>query len=144
MNKEILERINEIDKELENLESEENDMNEFDKLINEYTTLSKEQEEIFNMYRDLVRKGATFNDIFEDAVKIFGKDGFVEIVKVIAKGYVTNLHLNNDLSLTREELEFLVMIHLGLDIDKEDEKELDNVLYALCATAIEYRNGGNR
>ena len=147
MNSNVLERLNEINKELEKLEREENNMNKNDfvqDLIDKYATMTKEQEEIFEMYKTLVKRGSTFKDLFEDTFRMFGKDGIVEIGKVIAMGYVNDIHYKNELDLTDNELDILVKIHLGLDMNKEDEKELDNILFAICNTALHIREEGNR
>lgn len=140
MTEEILERLNNINKELEELENlernEENkDMNNLEKIVNESLNMTEEQLDIFNSYVELAQQGADVLKLL--ASTPFGHDGFVEIARVIALGYVRRLYKDNDLSLTSNELQNLVLIHYGLNTQVEKESELDNILYALCATAVE-------
>ena len=137
MNERILKRIEEINKELENLEerNEEKEMNReqiIDNKVEEFIVMDEQQLEIFEMYKALVKKGATLNDLFE------GLDprGFVEIVRVIIKGYVKDIWLNDKLVATRDEMQNIVLMHLALIDIAPEEKELDSYMYALCDTYV--------
>jgi hypothetical protein len=139
MDKNILERLNQINKELKELEeqerNEEKDMNKeqiVDNKIEEFIKMNGEQVEIYNMYKDLVHKGVGMKELFGD----LNPKGFVEIVRVIIKGYVRDIWLNDELVATREEMQNIVLMHLALIEIAPEEKELDSFMYALCDTYV--------
>lgn len=139
MNNNILERLNQVNKELKELEeqerNEEKNMNKeqmLDNKVEEFIKMDGQQIEIYNMYKDLVHKGVSMKQLFED----IDPKGFVEIIRVIIKGYIRDIWLDNKLVATRDEMQNVVLMHLALIDIAPEEKELDSYMYALCSTYV--------
>ena len=139
MNNNILERLNQINKELKDIENEERleekEMSKeemLDRKIEEFMEMDEEQLDIYNSYRNLVKNGVPFYELFKD----LGNKGFVEIVRVIVKGYVRDTFLNDNAMIIKEELENLTLMHIGLQNIAPEEVELDSFIYALVASAV--------
>jgi hypothetical protein len=136
MKEDILARIEQINKELEELErNEEKEMSKeemLDRKIEEFMEMDEEQLDIYNSYRNLVKNGVPFYELFKD----LGNKGFVEIVRVIVKGYVRDTFLNDNSMIIKDELENLTLMHIGLQHIAPEEVELDSFIYALVASAV--------
>jgi hypothetical protein len=94
--------------------------------------MDEEQLDIYNSYRNLVKNGVPFYELFKD----LGNKGFVEIVRVIVKGYVRDTFLNDNSMIIKDELENLTLMHIGLQHIAPEEVELDSFIYALVASAL--------
>lgn len=139
MNNNILERLNQINKQLNDIENEERleekEMSKeemLDRKIEEFIEMDEEQLDIYNTYRKLVKNGVPFTELFEGLTN----QGFVEITRVIVKGYVRNTFLNENEPIIKEELENLTLMHIGLQHIAPEEVELDSFIYALVASAV--------
>lgn len=131
MNDRILNRIEEINKELNEIKKEEeNDM--IDNLIDEFL---KDIEEVdFDIFNEYLRTTNETEAQIEDLFKQLTPEGIMMVVNTITRIYVYKLK-NNDLeSLTRKELKNLAYFGLHVSLIEPDNKLLQSILMSLILT----------
>lgn len=146
MNKEILERLNEINKELENIKKEEeNDMNNkseiVDRKVDEF--LSKVEDcdfKIFDEYKRITNEtDARIEDLFSQVTP----DGWLMIVKTLIRVYIYKIWKDEELFTTHKEIRNIAYMGMKICDLFPDEVELLSYMQALIQT-FEYVKGGER
>lgn len=131
MNDRILNRIEEINKELNEIKKEEeNDM--IDNLMNDFL---KDIEKVdFDIFDEYLRTTNETDAQIEDLFKQLTPEGIMMVVNTITRIYVYKLK-NNDLeSLTRKELKNLAYFGLHTSLIEPDNKLLQSILMSLILT----------
>ena len=136
MNKEILERLNEINNELERIKKDEEiDMN-MEKIIdNELNEFLEEIEEcdfeIFNEYVRVTNTGASIKELFDNVTH----DGWLMIIKTIVRVYVWKLYHDGNVRFSNYEKNNLAFMFNTLIKEYTTELFLQGCIFGLIAPA---------
>ena len=142
MNKEILERIQEIDKELEKIEKEEeNDMN-IEEIIDEKVNDFLEEIEdidfkIFDEYLKITNeKDGNILDLF----KPLTNEGIMLTIRTLVRVYVWKLYHDGNIRISKNELKNLAIMGMTTCEIAPEDRFLQSMIYGLC----ESMKGGDR